>query len=144
MKDAADLYSDEARRTHLLRDTEVWAVVGLSDNANRAAFGVSRFLQAHGKRIVPIHPSAKTVHGERGYPTLADALFEIGPIDVVDIFVNSTKAGAIVDDAIAIGARAVWMQLGVIDERAAERARRAGLETVMNRCPAIEWPHLIG
>ena len=144
MKDAADLYSDEARRTHLLRDTEVWAVVGLSDNATRAAFGVSRFLQAHGKRIVPIHPSAKTVHGERGYPTLADALFEIGPIDVVDIFVNSTKAGAIVDDAIAIGARAVWMQLGVIDERAAERARRAGLETVMNRCPAIEWPHLIG
>ena len=144
MTDSADLYGDEARRTHLLRDTEVWAVVGLSDNASRAAFGVSRFLQAHGKRIVPIHPSASTVHGERGYPTLSDALFEIGPIDVVDIFVNSSMAGAVVDEAIAIGAGAVWMQLGVIDEQAAQRARTAGLETVMNHCPALEWPRLIG
>jgi len=144
MTDAADLYGDDIRRAHLLRDTEVWAVVGLSENADRAAYGVSRFLQAHGKRIVPIHPAAATVHGERGYPTLSDALFEIGPIDVVDIFVNSSMAGAVVDEAIAIGAGAVWMQLGVIDEQAAQRARNAGLETVMNHCPAIEWPRPIG
>lgn len=143
MADNADLYGDDARMTHLLRDTEVWAVVGLSENATRAAFGVARFLQAHGKRIVPIHPSASTVHGERGYPTLSDALFEIGPIDVVDVFVNSSIAGSIVDEAIAIGAGAVWMQLGVIDVIAAERASAAGLETVMNHCPAIEWPRLI-
>ena len=143
MTDTADLYGDVERRTRLLRDTEVWAVVGLSENASRAAFGVARFLQAHGKRIVPIHPSASTVHGERGYPTLADALFEIGPIDVVDVFVNSAKAGQIVDEAIAIGAGAIWMQLGVVDEVAAARARLAGLDTVMNHCPAIEWPRLI-
>jgi len=144
MTDIADLYGDDARLTRLLRDTEVWAVVGLSENANRAAFGVARFLQAHGKRIVPIHASAATVHGERGYPTLADALFEIGPIEVVDIFVNSSNAGQIVDESIAIGASAVWMQLGVVDEIAAARARCAGLDTVMNHCPAIEWPRLIG
>jgi len=144
MTDIADLYGDDARLTRLLRDTEVWAVVGLSENANRAAFGVARFLQAHGKRIVPIHASAATVHGERGYPTLADALFEIGPIEVVDIFVNSSNAGQIVDESIAIGASAVWMPLGVVDEIAAARARSAGLDTVMNHCPAIEWPRLIG
>jgi len=144
MTDIADLYGDDARLTRLLRDTEVWAVVGLSENANRAAFGVARFLQAHGKRIVPIHASAATVHGERGYPTLADALFEIGPIEVVDIFVNSSNAGQIVDESIAIGASAVWMQLGVVDEIAAARARSAGLDTVMHHCPTIEWPRLIG
>ena len=144
MTDSADLYGDDETRRRLLRDTEIWAVVGLSDNATRAAFGVARFLQAHGKRIVPIHPSAVTVHGERGYPTLSDALFEIGHIDVVDNFVDSSKAGHIVDDAIAIGASAIWMPLGVIDEAAALRAQRAGLATVMNHCPAIEWPVLIG
>jgi hypothetical protein len=144
MTDPVDVYGDDETRRRLLRDTEIWAVVGLSGNAMRAAFGVARFLQAHGKRIVPIHPSAVTVHGERGYPTLADALFEIGHIDVVDIFVNSSKAGQIVDEAIAIGASAVWMQLGVVDETAARRAQQAGLATVMDHCPVIEWPQLIG
>ena len=144
MAETADLYGDTDTRRRLLRDTEIWAVVGLSTNAQRPAFGVSRFLQAHGKRIVPIHPSAVTVHGEKGYPTLADALFEIGHVDVVDIFVNSAQAGEIVDQAIAIGASAVWMQLGVVDESAARRAQDAGLATVMNHCPAIEWPKLIG
>ena len=144
MNESAELYGDVDTRRRLLRDAEIWAVVGLSGNATRAAFGVARFLQAHGKRIVPIHPSAVTVHGERGYPTLADAHFEIGHIDVVDIFVNSSLAGDVVDQAIAIGASAVWMQLGVADESAARRARDAGMATVMNHCPAIEWPQLIG
>jgi predicted CoA-binding protein len=138
-----DLFGDDARVESLLRSTEVWAVVGLSQDRERAAYGVARFLQARGKRIVPVHPRAQTVHGERGYATLADAVFELGPIDVVDVFVNSSRAGRVIDDAIAVGARAVWLQLEVIDEEAARRARAAGLEVVMDRCPAIEWPRLM-
>lgn len=134
-----DLYGDDARVATVLRDLEVWAVVGLSDSAIRPAYGVARVLQSHGKRIVPVHPTARTVHGERGYATLGDAVFEIGPVDVVDCFVNSERVGAVVDDAIAVGAAAVWMQLDVVDEAAARRARDAGLLVVMDRCPAIEW-----
>ena len=89
--------------------------------------------------IVPIHPAAETVHRCRGYARLADVP---GGVDVVDVFVNSTRAGAVVDDAIAVGARAVWLQLGVIDEAAAARARAAGLDVVMDTCPAIEGPRL--
>jgi len=136
-----DLYGDGERVRAVLRDLDVWAVVGLSDNAIRPAYGVARVLQSHGKRIVPIHPTARTVHGERGYATLADAVFEIGPVDVVDCFVNSSRVGAVVDEAIAIGAKAVWMQLDVVDEDAARRARAAGLQVVVDRCPAIEWRH---
>ena len=138
-----DLYGDDERVRSLLRDTSVWAVVGLSDSQIRPAYGVARVLQSKGKRIVPIHLTARTVHGERGYATLADAVFEIGEIDVVDCFVNSTRVAAVVDQAIAIGAQAVWMQLDVIDEDAARRARAAGLAVVMDRCPAIEWPRLM-
>ncbi len=135
-----DLYGDDSRVASLLHDSAVWAVVGLSENTRRAAYGVARLLQAKGKRIVPVHLSASTVHGERGYATLSDAVFELGEIDVVDVFVNSSRAGGVVDDAIAIGAKAVWLQLDVIDEDAARRARAAGLAVVMDRCPAIEWP----
>jgi len=138
-----DLYGDDDRVRALLRDTSVWAVVGLSDSQIRPAYGVARVLQSKGKRIVPIHLTARSVHGERGYATLADAVFEIGDIEVVDCFVNSTRVGAVVDQAIAIGAKAVWMQLEVVDEDAARRARDAGLEVVMDRCPAIEWPRLM-
>ena len=136
-----DLYGDEATVESLLRDTSVWAVVGLSASPTRLAYGVARVLQSHGKRILPIHPTAATVHGERGYATLADAVFEVGEIDVVDCFVNSTRVGDVVDQAIAIGAQAVWLQVGVIDEAAARRARDAGLRVVMDRCPKIEWEH---
>ena len=122
-------------------DFETWAVVGLRDNPARAAYGVARFLQARGKRIVPVHPRAQRVHGVDGVPTLADISH---PVDVVDVFVRSELAGDIVDQAIAIGARAVWLQLDVIDEDAAQRARQAGLLVVMDRCPAIEWPRLSG
>jgi predicted CoA-binding protein len=134
-----DLYGDDATVRSLLHDTSVWAVVGLSDSQIRPAYGVARVLQSKGKRIVPIHLTARTVHGERGYATLADAVFELGEIDVVDCFVNSARVGAVVDEAIAIGAKAVWMQLEVVDEAAAHRAREAGLLVVMDRCPVIEW-----
>lgn len=123
----------------LLAKTHTWAVVGLSGSPVRAAFGVSRFLQQRGKRIVPVHPSAATVHGEPGYRSLAEIPFDV---DVVDVFVNSGRAGAVADEAIAIGARAVWFQLGVVDQAAYERVRAAGLAMVMNHCPAVEWPRL--
>ncbi len=120
--------------TLLARD--VWAVVGLSLNPYRAAYGVAQFLQARGKRIVPVHPAAETVHGERGYARLEDVPF---PVDVVDCFVNSRLVGPVVDSAVAVGASGVWMQLGVVDPAAAGRARAAGLTVVMDRCPKIEW-----
>jgi predicted CoA-binding protein len=138
-----DLYGDDERTARLLRDTQVWAVVGLSASPIRPAYGVARMLQSRGKRIVPIHPTAATVHGEQGYATLADAVFALGRIDVVDLFVNSTRVGPVVDEAVAVGAGAVWMQLDVVDEAAARRAREAGLDVVMDRCPAIEWPRLV-
>jgi predicted CoA-binding protein len=123
----------------ILADTETWAVVGLSNNSNRAAYGVARLLQQRGKRIVPVHPRAETVHGEQGYRTLADIPF---PVDTVDFFVRSELAGPIADEAIAIGAKAVWFQLDVVDEAAYERVTSAGIDMVMDRCPAIEWPRL--
>jgi predicted CoA-binding protein len=116
-----------------------WAVVGLSTNRDRAAYGVSAYVQRLGHEIVPVHPKAETVHGEPGYATLADVP---GEVDVVDVFVNSSLAGAVVDEAIGRGARAVWLQLGVVDDEAAARALAAGLDVVMDRCPAIEGPRL--
>ena len=115
---------------------DTWAVVGLSNDTSRAAYGVAAFLQARGKRIVPVHPRAETVHGERGYARLADIPFDV---DVVDLFVRSELAGPVVDEAVDKGAKGVWLQLGVVDEAAAERAQAAGLDVVMDRCPKIEW-----
>lgn len=123
----------------LLSEQGRWAVVGLSDNPSRTAYGIARYLQGLGKPIVPVHPKAETVHGATGYASLAEVQ---GPIDVVDIFVRSSLAGAVVDEAIAVGAKAVWLQLGVVDEEAAQRAAAAGLDVVMDTCPAIEAPRL--
>lgn len=136
-----DLYGDDERIRQLLVAPATWAVVGLSTNTERPAFSVARTLQRHGVRIVPVHPRAETVHGETGFASLAEAA-AVGPIDVVDMFVNSRRVGREVDAAIAIGARAVWLQLDVIDEDAARRARAAGLLTVMDHCPAIELRRL--
>ncbi|WP_064456199.1 CoA-binding protein [Streptomyces hygroscopicus] len=134
------MYGDPATVRKILTAVgDTWAVVGLSSNQQRAAYGVARVLQRYGKRIVPIHPSAESVHGEQGYPTLSAVPFAI---DVVDVFVNSDLAGAVADEAVAIGAKAVWFQLGVIDPAAYERTRAAGLDMVMDRCPAIEIPRL--
>ena len=125
---------DDTIRRILALDT--WAVVGLSGDPRRAAFGVARFLQAHGKRIVPVHPGAHSVLGEPVYRRLADIPF---PVDVVDVFRRSEAAGRFADEAVAIGARAVWLQLGVVDEDAYRRATAAGLDMVMDTCPKIEW-----
>ncbi|MFJ6777036.1 CoA-binding protein [Kitasatospora sp. NPDC091257] len=133
-------YGDEAAvREILTRTGDTWAVVGLSTNTARAAYGVARVLQEYGKRIVPVHPKAEPVLGEQGYASLAEVPF---PVDVVDVFVNSALAGEVADQAVAAGARAVWFQLGVVDEAAYGRTRAAGLAMVMDRCPAIEIPRL--
>ncbi|WP_322986141.1 CoA-binding protein [Streptomyces sp. S584] len=134
------MYADDETVRRILQDTgDTWAVVGLSTNRSRAAYGVAEVLQRFGKRVVPVHPKAEPVHGEQGYASLADIPF---PLDVVDVFVNSDLAGAVADEAVAIGAKAVWFQLGVIDEEAYGRTRQAGLDMVMDRCPAIEIPRL--
>ncbi|ESP96897.1 CoA-binding domain protein [Streptomyces sp. GBA 94-10 4N24] len=133
-------YGDSETVRRVLRESgDTWAVVGLSANEERAAYGVARVLQRYGKRIVPVHPKAETVHGEQGYPSLEAVPF---PVDVVDVFVNSALAGEVADQAVSAGAKAVWFQLGVVDEAAYERTRAAGLEMVMDRCPAIEIPAL--
>jgi predicted CoA-binding protein len=96
---------------------------------------VSALLARLGHRIVPVHPRAETVHGQPGYRTLAEIPF---PVDVADMFVNSGRVGAVVDDAIRAGVKAVWLQLDVIDRAAVARAASSGLDVVMDRCPAIE------
>ncbi|MQY12323.1 putative protein YccU [Streptomyces sp. RB5] len=118
---------------------DTWALVGLSDNPERAAYRVAAKLQRIGKRVVPVHPKAETVHGERGYASLAEIPF---PVHVVDVFVNSELAGGIADQAVAIGAKAVWFQLEVIDQAAFERTCEAGLLMVMDRSPGREIPRL--
>ena len=115
---------------------KTWAVVGLGNNPERAAFGVSKLLQDKGHKIVPVYPRAEEVHGETGYKTLSEIPFQV---DVVDCFVNSKLVGKVVDEAIAIGAKAVWLQLEVIDHEAVARAEAAGLFAIMDRCPAIEY-----
>jgi hypothetical protein len=120
----------------MLDDLKTWAIVGLSTNEAREAYSIASLLQSRGKTIVPIHPSAPTVLGEQGYAALADVPF---PIDVVDVFRRSEAAGQFADEAVQIGAKAVWFQLGVIDEDAFERTTAAGVPMVMDTCPAIEW-----
>lgn len=123
----------------MLSEGDTWAVVGLSQNSARAAHGIARLLQRRGKRIVPVHPRAETVFGEPGYRTLAEVPF---PVDVVDVFVRSEIAASIADQAVDVGASGVWFQLDVVDEDAFARVTAAGVDMVMDRCPAIEWPRL--
>ena len=125
----------------LLQSARTIALVGASDNPGRASFGVMKFLQDHGYRVIPVNPriTGEHVHGEFVWRDLA----QIGePIDIVDIFRNSADAAATVDEAIAVGAKAVWMQLGVVNEGAAAKAEAAGLKVVMDHCPKIEIARL--
>ena len=127
----------------MLDDLETWAVIGLSGDRGRTAYSIAELLQRRGKRIVPIHPrfadavpGNDEVLGERGYATLADVPF---PVDVVDVFRRSDAAGEFADAAVAVDAKAVWFQLGVVDEDAFRRTTGAGFPMVMDTCPAIEW-----
>lgn len=131
-----DLFArlDVIRR--LLNESKTWAFVGLGDNPQREVHNQARLLQGRGKRIVPVHPAGATVLGEPGYAALKDVP---GEIDVVGVYRRAEHAGAVVDEAIAAGAKAVWLPLDVVDEAAARRAQEAGLDVVMNRCPAVEW-----
>ena len=125
----------------LLTNARTIAVVGASDRPSRPSYGVMKFMQDWGYRVIPVNPqiTGEHVHGEYVWRELS----QIGePIDIVDIFRNSEAAGEAVDQAIAVGAKAVWMQLGVINPEAAERAEAAGLKVVMNRCPKIEMARL--
>ncbi|MDR6113793.1 MULTISPECIES: CoA-binding protein [unclassified Sphingomonas] len=134
------LTADEDIRA-LLSEARTIALVGASDRPDRPSYGVMKRLQDHGYRVIPVNPqiTGEHVHGEFVFRELG----QLGdPIDIVDIFRRSDAVGAIVDEAIAVGARAIWMQLGVVNDEAAARAEAAGLKVVMNRCPAIEIPRL--
>jgi predicted CoA-binding protein len=134
-------WRDTATVDRMLDDLETWAVVGLGDHPERTAYTIAALLQERGKRIVPVHPmfaepDAPAVLGEKGYATLAEIPF---PVDVVDVFRRSDAAGEFADQAVEIGAKGVWFQLGVIDVDAFERTTAAGVPMVMDTCPAIEW-----
>jgi predicted CoA-binding protein len=135
-----DAYSDAYLRD-ILASVKTIAVVGASPRPHRPSHGVMRYLQRQGYRAIPVNPfiAGDMLLGERCYAALAEIP---EPIDMVDIFRRSELAGAAVDDAIAIGAKAVWLQLGVVDTAAAARAEGRGLKVVMDRCPAIEIPRL--
>ncbi len=132
----SEAWGEVAKIRRILAECETWAVVGLANHPQRAAYGVARFLQQRGKRIVPVHPEAETVLGEPGYASLADIPFAV---DCVDVFRRSEAAGEFADEAVRIGAKAVWFQLGVVDHAAYERVTAAGVDMVMDHCPAIEW-----
>ncbi len=129
-------WQEPAAIDYMLDECTTWAVVGLSGRTDRTAYQIAALLKERGKKIVPIHPDAPTVLGEQGYPTLADVPFEI---DVVDVFRRSDSAGQFADEAVAVGAKGVWFQLGVVDEPAFRRTRAAGVPMVMDTCPKIEW-----
>jgi uncharacterized protein len=125
----------------VLTQTRTWAVVGCSPDPARASRRVARMLQAHGYRVIPVNPAVEELFGQRCYPSVT-SIPAAEQVEVVDVFRRSDQAGGHVDEAIAIGARAVWLQLGVVDEAAAQRALDAGLGVVMDHCPSIELPRL--
>lgn len=145
MEIVADPWSDPAVAERILRSFRVWAVVGCSSNPQRASHGVSRYLMRVGYEVVPVNPREPEVHGLTAYPDLRSLPDELrSRIEVVDIFRRSDLVLPHVEEAIDIGAKAIWMQLNVWNQEAAELAAHAGLLVVMNRCPAIDHPQMIG
>lgn len=141
---ASESYSDDFIKK-ILQETKVIAMVGASEKPVRDSNKVMAFLQRAGYRVIPVNPglAGKQIHGETVYASLADIPQDVtGSIDMVDVFRNSEAALAATKDAVAIGAKTVWMQLDVINDEAAKLAREAGLQVVMDRCPAIELPRL--
>ncbi|MEN8583317.1 CoA-binding protein [Arthrobacter sp. KBS0703] len=135
--------NDRAVIERLMRTKGTWAIVGLSTNEWRSAYDVALYVRDRmGMEIIPVNLPGDDVHGEKGYRSLAEIPAEKHPIDVVDCFVNSQKVGSVIDQAIAVGAKAVWLQLGVFDDAAVERAKAAGLDVVVNSCPAREGWHV--
>jgi predicted CoA-binding protein len=135
--------NDRAVIERLMRTKGTWAIVGLSTNEWRSAYDVALYVRDRmGMEIIPENLPGDDVHGEKGYRSLAEIPAEKHPIDVVDCFVNSQKVGSVIDQAIAVGAKAVWLQLGVFDDAAVERAKAAGLDVVVNSCPAREGWHV--
>lgn len=136
-----DISTDRAATRALLQDTRTIAIVGLSPNPQRPSNEVARYLRAAGYTIIPVNPACDEVLGERCYASLREIP---GPVDLVDVFRRAEDVMPIVEDAIAIGARALWLQLGVVAPEAALRAAGAGLKVVMDRCTKIEHAVLIG
>jgi predicted CoA-binding protein len=135
------MHSTPATIREVLTRTTVWAVVGCSPNPRRDSHHIARLLQSHGYRVIPVNPAVQELLGERCGPSITAIPAEVG-VEVVDIFRRADKAGAHVDEAIATEVRAVWLQLGVVDHAAAQRALDAGMEVVIDRCPAIELPRI--
>jgi uncharacterized protein len=145
MEEVFDPWSDPKVAERILRSYRIWAVVGCSSNSRRPSHGVSRYLLSQGYGVVPVNPNEELVHGKLAYPDLRSVPADPrAPIEVVDIFRRSDLVLAHVEEAIEIGAKAIWMQLNVWNQEAAELASHAGLLVVMNRCPAIDHPAMIG
>ncbi len=142
MPDDSEIRDSDIRE--ILTKVKTIAVVGWSPKPDRPSHGVAAYLKRRGYRVIPVNPgqAGQEALGETVAASLAEVVERIGPVDMVDIFRRSEEAGAVADEAVRLGARVVWMQLGVVDEAAAVRARAAGVQVVMNRCPAIEIPRL--
>jgi uncharacterized protein len=132
---------NDTQLTELLREAKTIAVVGLSGNRTRASYGVSRFLQRQGYRVIPVNPNETEVLGERAYPSLREVPDDI---DIVNIFRRSEKVPEVVDDALKKGTRCIWMQEGIVNNGAAQKAEAAGVPVVMNRCILKELARLLG
>ena len=144
MIEVGDPWSDPAIAERILRELRVWAVIGCSSSPARASHGVARYLIRNGYEVVPVNPNEASVHGLTAYPDLRSIPDELrGRIEVVDLFRRPDLVMPHVEEAIEIGAKAVWMQLNVWNQEAAERAAHAGLLVVMNRCPAIDHPAMV-
>jgi predicted CoA-binding protein len=136
-----DAAEQDIVQRQILKNCRTVAVVGLSPKPHRASFDVSRYMQAQGWRIIPINPNAQEILGERSYPNLTEAA-KVEHIELVNVFRNSEDVPPVVEEAIAIGAQAIWLQLGIVHKAAAAKARAAGLNVVQNRCLMVEHRHL--